>query len=294
MTSSATNGHFPDGNDFELGIEGFRFSDLFDAAKLAELTQTFYSEVATREPVLHDALTKYIEAKGNGFEKRAASKILTDAAPFLSEFIARMFGIAGERSELEREILRQNPIWKYKFFVQRRAARAFTPELLTDVDHHEASLAVTQLRNSAFDETLVWDDELGIAEMTARLIDAEELLAKGDELPEREKETLSKLVLAFDKLKDKAFGKLFSQFAVDIDAAGELLQVKAALRLLEAWSAAEFYKKEKRWKAFKTPHPLDYQNLVHLIRPDAKIQNLMRGADEELRRRDGFRLTDDR
>ena len=42
--------------DFELGVAGFRYSDLFDAVKLAELSQRFYSEVSEREPALGEAL----------------------------------------------------------------------------------------------------------------------------------------------------------------------------------------------------------------------------------------------
>ncbi|MEO8573706.1 MAG: FAD-dependent oxidoreductase [Pyrinomonadaceae bacterium] len=282
-------------NDFDLGVPGFKYSDLFEPHRLADLAETFYAEVAEKEPILHDALAKYIQNRGQGFEKRAASKILTDTAPFLSDFIGRMFGITAERADLEKEILRQDPIWKYKFFVQRRAAKAFTPEQLSSLNHHEVSQALVELRNTAFDDTLVWDDELGIAQIAAQLLDAEESLGKeAAEVAPRDAETVAKLHSAFSKLKDKAYGKLFSQFILEIDAAGDLLQVKAALRLLEAWSAAEFYKKEKRWKAFKTPHPLDYQNLVHLIHPIEKNPNVMRGIDKEMRRRDGFRLTDDR
>src|SRR5215204_5446416 len=280
--------------DFDLGIPGFRYSDLFDAGRLAELASTFYAEVGEKEPVLHEALTRYIANGGDGFEKRAASKILTDSAPLLSDFIARLFGVTRETAELEREILRQNPIWKYKFFVQRRAVKTFTPEILDGLDHNEMTQALTEIRNAAFDETLVWDDELGIAEIAARLIEAEEALTKGSDLAPKEVETIAKLQTGFSKLKDKTYGKVFSNFVLELDASGDLLQVKAALRLLEAWSAAEFYKKEKRWKAFKTPHPLDYQNLVHLIHPVEKNPNVMRGLDEEMRRRDGFGLTDDR
>ena len=94
-------------HEFELGIEGFRFSDLFDAAKLKELADRFYADVAASEPVLGDALLKYITARGEGFEKRVESKILTDAAPYLSDFIARLFKINRERSELEQNIFRQ-------------------------------------------------------------------------------------------------------------------------------------------------------------------------------------------
>ena len=41
--------------NFELGIEGFRFSDLFDAVRLKELAEKFYAEVEKREPLLSDA-----------------------------------------------------------------------------------------------------------------------------------------------------------------------------------------------------------------------------------------------
>ena len=72
------------GHDFDLGIEGFRYSDLFDAVKLKELTERFYGEVDEKGPVLGKALAKYIAAEGKGLEARAESKILTDAAPLLS------------------------------------------------------------------------------------------------------------------------------------------------------------------------------------------------------------------
>ena len=94
------------GRDLELGIEGFRYSDLYDAVKLKELTERFYGEVDEKGPVLGKALAKYIAAESKGLEARAESKILTDAAPLLSAFIARMFRIETERTELEREILK--------------------------------------------------------------------------------------------------------------------------------------------------------------------------------------------
>ena len=36
MTINPENERVPAGHDFDLGIAGFRFSDLFDAVKLAE------------------------------------------------------------------------------------------------------------------------------------------------------------------------------------------------------------------------------------------------------------------
>jgi NADPH-dependent glutamate synthase beta subunit-like oxidoreductase/NAD(P)H-flavin reductase len=284
-------------HDFDLGVEGFRYSDLFDAARLEELAARFYAEVEAREPVLYQALSKYITGRGEGFEKRAASKILTDSAPFLSDFIARLFRIERERDELSRDILIQNPVWKYKFFVQRRAAKKYKPEL------NEAALwkALTQLRNAAFDDTLIFDEELSIATMTTRLVDAEEaftgIAADGDDVAELSsgvRETVERVGRAYSELKDAEFGKVFSEYILQESATGDLLTIKAALRLIEDWSAAAFHNGSRRWHSFKVPHALDYQNLVHLIHPEPELHNIMRGGEEILRRRDGFGLTDDR
>lgn len=283
-----------DGFDFELGIDGFNYSDLFDAAKLKELADKFYAEVAEKEPVLGDALKKYISARGEGYERRVESKILTDAAPFLSDFVGRIFRISKEREAIQKAITEQDPIWKYKFFVQRRAIKAYKPESIAELNVNELNAAVTEMRNRAFDETLIYDEELGIATMAARLTEAEEAFQKDPNANGANKAAVDNIQALYEKQKDQAFGRVFTEHIIKTDAAGELLTVKAALSILEAWSAAEFYKKEKRWKAFKTPHALDYQNLVHLIHPEPKLHNIMRGREEELRRRDGFKLTDDR
>ncbi|MBX3298065.1 MAG: FAD-dependent oxidoreductase [Acidobacteria bacterium] len=281
--------------DLQLGVKGFRFSDLFDAVRLQELAECFYSEVERKEPVLGSALRKYINSRGVGIERRAESKILTDAAPFLSDFIGRLFNISDERSELRHSIAIQDPVWKFKFFVQRRAAKKFKPDQLEALNESRLWLAVTELRNSAFGDTLVHDDELSIAEMTIRIQDAEEALSKpGDDMDPAVLDTVNRISAAFTKLKDSEFGRWYSLYVLEEDASGDLLQVKAALRVIEAWSAIAFANKIRKWHSFKVPHALDYQNLVHLIHPEPKLHNIMRGRDNEMRRRDGFRLTDDR
>jgi NADPH-dependent glutamate synthase beta subunit-like oxidoreductase/NAD(P)H-flavin reductase len=280
--------------DLNLGVPGFRYSDLHDAERLAELAEVFYRELSQKDPLVHDALMRYVNARGEGFEKRVESKILTDAAPHLSDFVARLFGITRERQELEDRILEQNPIWRYKFFVQRRAIKQFTQERLAEMALHDIGQALTELRHRSFDETIVHDEELAVASIVARLLDAEEALAKDAERSEQVQQTVNKLHDAVEGLKDKAFGRVFTGFVLNTDAVGDLLLVKAALTLLEAWSANEFYRKERRWAAFKVPHALDYQNLVHLIHPEPELHNIMRGRPQDIRLRDGFKLTDDR
>ncbi len=295
-------------HDIQLGIAGFRFSDLFDPAKLKKLADAFYAEVENQDEVLHKALTKYIAARGEGYERKVESKILTDSAPFLSDFVARLFHITRERSELEHTIKVQNPLWKFKFFVQRRAARRFKPDQLVEFHEGELWRAVVELRNTAFSDSIRHDEELSIAEMTAELIEAEEELlaaeksAAGSEdvgngsLSRRQHaaEIAANITAGYDRLKDSLFGTYYSKYILETDATGDLLAVKAALAVIEAWAATAFHKKSKKWYSFKVPHPLDYQNLVSLIHPEPKLHNIMRGSDVAMRKRDGFKLTDDR
>ena len=281
-------------NDFKLGIIGYSYSDLYDAQKLKEIAEKFYAEIEKDNPILHEALMQYIAARGENYEAKVESKILTDSSPYLSDFIARMFNITHDRELLKQKILEQNPIWKYKFFVQRRAVRNYKKESLADFKESEINEAVNQLKYESFGEVLIYDDELAISAMTTELLEAEELLKKDLDLTIEAQNTINKIKKAYDKLKDKTFGRVFSRFVIESDKTGDFLQIEAVLNILEVWSAIQFYKCDKNWYSFKTPHTLDYQNLVNIVRPNEKIPNELSGAIENMRRRDGFKLTDDR
>src|SRR5882757_4107484 len=112
-------------HDFPLGITGFNYSDLYKPEKLKELCEVFYEELGKLDAGLHSALTQYIAARGEGYEKKAESELLVTAAPHLADFIARLFGIEEDYAALTGSIKVQDPIWKYKFFVQRRAIKKF-------------------------------------------------------------------------------------------------------------------------------------------------------------------------
>jgi hypothetical protein len=283
-----------DDRDIELGIGDYRYSDLYDPLRLKALAEDFYAEVHAADEELHERLAGYIETKGEGYEQKEASKILTDAAPFLSDFVARLFNISPERDGLKKEILGQDPLWKYKFFVQRRAIRKYKQEDLAAFKQNEISDAIKELKNTSFTESYLHDAELAVASVVARLMAAEEELQKGGELSNDAVGTIRKIGAAYDKLKDSIFGKVFMSFAEGIDSSGELLQVQAVLQMYEIWSAAKFYGKAFDWYAFKTPHSLDYQHLVRIQRKDPRVPEALEGLDKELRRRDGFKLTDER
>ena len=57
-------------NNLDLGIDGFTYADLYDAVRLGDLAERFYDDVEKTEPLLGDALRKYIAARGEGYEPR--------------------------------------------------------------------------------------------------------------------------------------------------------------------------------------------------------------------------------
>lgn len=288
-------------HDFDLGVVGYKYSDLFDPYRLKDLAEKFYSELAEKEPLLHDALMRYTAARGAGFEPKVESKILTDCAPHLSDFVGRLFGVVKEREILREVIEEQDPIWKYKFFVQRRATKKFPEAAALALNDNELNYALNELINVAFHETLIHDDELAVATLCTELLEVEEIFTKGQLLTTEAQATIDKLQAAYERLKDKTFGAVFTRCAAEMfdEAEGELLQIKAALRVLEAWSAVHFFKPEARfrvrkWQSYKTPRALEYQNLVHITRPSKDAPEIFHGPPEHFRRRDGFGLTDPR
>ncbi|REJ75337.1 MAG: pyridine nucleotide-disulfide oxidoreductase [Acidobacteria bacterium] len=281
-------------HDIELGIRGFRYSDLYDALRLKDLAELFYKRVRETNEQLGADLDEYIARRGEGFDAKTASKILTDSAPILSGFLAELFFAEKEREELRKDIVAQDPIWKYKFFVQRRAVRKFKEDQLKEFREVEIVDAIREFKNAVYPESYILDDELAVATVVADLVGLEEELQKGEPLSNDAEETLGKVKKAYDQKRDSIFGQLFSRFAGEIDASGELLQVRSVLQMYEIWSATHFYRSSFDWYAFKTPHPLDYEKLVRIRRANEKVPESLEGLEKELRRRDGFKLTDDR
>ena len=97
---------------------------------------------------------QYINLRGENYDQKVSSKILTDSAPYLSNFVAKLFHIEREHQELLAEIKQDDPIWKYKFFVQRRAIKKFNAEAVNDLNYNELDWALKELRNTSFDDTL--------------------------------------------------------------------------------------------------------------------------------------------
>ncbi len=307
------------GFDFPLGLADFTYGDLYRPEGLRALAEAFYAELARADVGLHDSLRAYLNARGaNLAGTRQESELLIAVAPHLSRFIARLFRIEDERATHADAITAQDPVFQFKFFVARRALKKFPPEQALKLDAGALDAMLITLRRAASTDTLAVDDELGIARMTVSLLAWEKQLdkrgAKKDEMATDDEvaagiareiararsHVSADMAAQLASLVDESGAKKHVASAIDETAADEdVTFVRAALRLVEAWAAAHATQVAARgrvrgWVSFRFPHTLDYQHLVQIERPDTALPELLRGLDANLRRRDGFALTDPR
>ncbi len=75
----------------------------------------------------------------------------------------------------------------------------------------------------------------------------------------------------------------------------EKAAVATEIESLKRWCAAHLHDRRfHHWVVFRFPETLDPIHLVRVVRPEAALPELMVGPEEKLRRRDGFKLTDER
>src|SRR4028119_363887 len=183
MSKTNAGKAFDTKSNFELGIGGFSYSDLYKPERLRELAETFYDEIKRENAELHSALMQYIAARGANYEQKAESKILIDSAPYLSSFIARLFNIEPRRESLVRSVKEQDPVWQFKFFIQRRAIKKFPAEQAVAFDLDALNASLLNLEQTAFADIFdPQDDELTISKITVQLLAIEEALTKKQEL----------------------------------------------------------------------------------------------------------------
>jgi hypothetical protein len=107
-----------------LATNGLRFDDLFRADALAALDARFLAELASVAPETHARLVAYRACKGAGMEAEAVSEVLSESAPFLGDFVARLFGVANERRALMTDADQVTPIFRMQDqLVKRRAIK---------------------------------------------------------------------------------------------------------------------------------------------------------------------------
>ena len=177
-----------------------RFEDLYRREGLARIDAAFLETLAASDAELHGRLIA--ARKAPPAEARDESELLIALAPHVDDFIGTLFAVRGELAAQAEAQNALAPLHAAKrLFVQRRAAKAMTPEQASALDGATLEKDVTTLLGGAW-------DELAFARKATALLEAEEQHAA-------ELETLARyaawaLYAPDGKRKHKA-GRLFKQ-----------------------------------------------------------------------------------
>jgi NADPH-dependent glutamate synthase beta subunit-like oxidoreductase/NAD(P)H-flavin reductase len=107
---------------------GFSFPDLYDREGLVRLDAAFLQLLAGSDPVLH-ARVATARADPDALPGKAESELLLELAPYLDDFLGRLFGIESEVRALTQRHRDLAPLYTVKrLFVQRKAMHRIKPQ----------------------------------------------------------------------------------------------------------------------------------------------------------------------
>jgi NADPH-dependent glutamate synthase beta subunit-like oxidoreductase/NAD(P)H-flavin reductase len=227
---------------------------LHQPVRLHALYELFYDEVRRLDGELWEKWEAY-RSQPTALGPVVRSELIVAMAPHVSRFLARLFSVGPDAEVMAAATRAYDDLFRFKVdFVRRRAL----PLLKTGT-----RVAATP------------DDHAYVDRIVGHCADepARELL----------------LARAGCALLDRGETARLSGSAEEKQA------VAAEIELLKRWCAAHVHDPRYRsWVVFRFPETLDPMHLVQIKRPRTAFPELMVGPDEELRRRDGFTLTDGR
>jgi hypothetical protein len=224
-----------EGRNFSLGVDGFRFGDLFEPRRLAELDARFREVLKAEDAELSKKFEAY--RGGETLSPPDESELLIAAARPLGRFVAKLFRVEKEHQALIDRAAREDVIFRMKTFIARRAIKKYPETALPPEDAATLRTRVRSISATAFPELhATGDDELTFATVLAVLMAAEG--KPGNEPGTPAGDELAKRIDAFERW--------------------------AAVHRFEPSGRAAV----KGWVSFHVPHNIDLHDLVPLRRPD--------------------------
>ncbi len=168
--------------DFALGVDGFRYGDLYEPARLAALDARFRAELAAGDAILAERFETY--RTGTALTPPEESALLIDVARPLGAFVARLFGteVEAARNQQIDIAAREAAIFRMKSFVMRRASKKYPEDKLPPEDPAALRAALRELCETKFPELCVsGDEELTVATVLDVLLAREK---SGQTVPE--------------------------------------------------------------------------------------------------------------
>ena len=210
-------------------------------------------------------------------------------APYISEFIAAIFGIQSEWKALQIIADKEHILFhcKKEFFT-RRVLKKFQQSDAKQFNLAELTQQVTAVKKT-FSGIPENDDELALAAILYELLPHDKLLKEG--LPE---ESLVYVRALKKKLPQEETLAYLHSLPDSKEGIAKLLE--ELVSLFEHYLAASYFQKEsatKSWVMFRQPNKLDYAHLVAFEELHTPVTEFF-GHEEHYRHRDGFDLTDER
>ncbi|MFN3920211.1 MAG: FAD-dependent oxidoreductase [Methylohalobius sp.] len=264
---------------FVVGSEGFSYPDLYDPRRLKDLFVEFERFVGERDGDLLAEFSAYHACQGEGMAPEVVSELLVRLAPYLGQFLARLFGIEEAYSSRVRRVKEElDTVFRFRREVVEEARQRFGKEA------QSWNIEPIRIRFLALLSALGkgQDLEQDAAALAVRLKD---LVSKPEEAAEL-------------KLRLLAHPEASARFKDELALAPEQL-AKVLYEWVLRWAAAaachlQLQSEVKGWTALRTRKRTDANRLVEhevLPRPGYAVWSAPKA---HLRRRDGFGLTDER
>ena len=274
VTQDTCTSHVSDAaqRDFPLGVAPYRFSDLFDTARLRGLHETFCASLAKVDSDLAATFAAY--HAGKLMSPTDESDLLIRVGAVLGPFVARLFHAEPAAQSLKASTLRQQVIFAFKssYVGKRLRKKAFDPSAL-DSALYERLLAATEHPGDDTEDT-----ELQAAR-TAMIV--------------------LQLYQVFDRRPAAAFEELSvatEQLATMLGHPVDDPKATAAqlLTVIDAWHLNNM--QHATWVCYQQPPAVDptHANLLAVRRPHPNHPETLEADISGLRPRDGFGLTDKR
>ncbi|MBL8924576.1 MAG: FAD-dependent oxidoreductase [Myxococcaceae bacterium] len=288
-----------------LGIDGFTFADLHRAQGLARLYARFLLELRAASPDLSQRYEVYRNAMATGVPRGGLaapqeSDLLIELAAFTSRFLGRLFRLEKELERLSAGLENELALFDFKReFVTRRVFKKGAVDRPTAAELPALDARMALLLKLGFGADLPPvsgghlhggpDHERTLAEAVTTLLNVERHFGghKHSEAVAARWGTLREVLLSSAEGK-AAFGSTL--------VGDDLTQVRGLLALADRWTfaRASFTHTFHGWSTIAQPKPLIPDKLVATHRPDPSRPEVLEGPPDELRRRDGFTLTDRR
>lgn len=250
LTSHATNP--------ALGISGFHYADLYNAARLADLLGAFDDSINRHDAALFSALTAYRACGGDGMKPEAVSELLVTVAPYVGRFVAQLFSVTTERDQQMQAIRGDmDSVFVYRSEIVGKLASRFKGQSCADWDVDALHQQLQALLAAAGLDSL-WT------------VDAEKAVSQ----------------LAADCWRQ-------SQQADSNDAVASALDVIYQWSFAAQQHPA-IAPHVAGWLSFKVPQKTNLDNLVAHQTVEQAGYMVWACDDDHHRRRDGFALTDKR